>query len=195
MAKKKKPAARRRSVAKATKGRRRSTRGKSVQMASGSALIGLVAGAAIGNALKDNAAIAKLLPNPRTRYMVMGGAGLVLGTGLLGKGLPAALRPAFLGMGAAMVPAILPTLPLLGNGAPTTMGRISADQMAQLRGFVAKQRAVHEGRYHGGGSCDIDIFKNGMRGRDSVITGRSSIITGRRAVGVITGRRYGAGWR
>ena len=191
MAKKKKSAPRRRkSGGKVT--RRRSGSRRSVAMASGSGLLALIAGAAIGNAVKDNAAIAKLLPNPRTRYMVLGGAGLVVGSGLVGGKLPPVLKTAMLGMGAAMVPAILPTIPGLGTGT-STMGRLSADQMAQLRTFVEKQRALHEANAHGYGSCDIDILKGGMRGRLNVQTGapRAGVITGRRPYGVITGRKYG----
>lgn len=189
MAKRKKSAPRRRSIkaGKVTRRRRGSSR-KSVQMASATGLLALVAGAAVGNAIKDNAAIARFIPNPRTRYMILGGAGLVLGSGIVGK-MPAALRPALLGMGAAMVPAILPTIPGLGGGT-TTMGRLSSDQMAQLRGFVAKQRRAHELGYHGGRPCDIDIFKS-----DIGQHGRANVITGRRPVGVITGRKYAARYR
>jgi len=193
MAKRKKSAPRRRRAKGGKVTRRRGSR-KNVAMASGTGLLALVAGAAIGNAVKDNAALAKLLPNPRTRYLVLGGAGLAVGTGLIGGArIPSVLKTAMLGMGAAMVPAILPTIP--GMAPAASMGRLSADQMTQLRAFVAKQRALHESTVHAGGGCDIDIFKGGVNGRSNVITGRHNVITGRRAVGVITGaksKHYGS---
>lgn len=193
MAKRKKSAPRRRRTKGGKVTRRRSSR-KNVAMASGTGLLALVAGAAIGNAVKDNAALAKLLPNPRTRYLVLGGAGLAVGTGLIGGArIPSVLKTAMLGMGAAMVPAILPTIP--GMAPAASMGRLSADQMTQLRAFVAKQRALHESTVHAGGGCDIDILKGGMAGRGNVITGRYNVITGRRPVGVITGaksKHYGS---
>lgn len=147
-------------------------------------LLGLVGGAAIAWHYRDDARVVKVLKDPKTRYLVMAGAGLALGSGMVAKRLrmPEPLRFALLGAGVASavaaVPVVFPKL-LPAPRATNGMGRLTAEQMKRLQEYVAQQRGT--------------ALVNG--------TGRGAVITGRMASQpVITGTQYhmrqrAAAWR
>ena len=146
----------------------------------------LVLGAAVAWNYADDARLVKIVKDPKTRYLVMAGAGLALGSGMVGGKLkiPPAARFFLMGAGVAAgiktVQVVLPKLlPAPQTGRP--MGRLTEQQMSQLRDFVAKQRAAMNGR------------GNVMTGRlpgGPVMTGRNNVMTGRQHIA----RMYRSAW-
>lgn len=147
-------------------------------------LLAMAAGATLAWHYRDDARLVKVVKDPKTRYLAIGAAGLALGSGMVAKRLkmPEPLRFALLGAGVAgsvaAVPVLLPKLlPPPMQGAP--MGRLTESQLAELRQYVADQRAAMTGR------------GNVITGRHSrgtaLVNGRGNVITGRVPVDVITG--------
>lgn len=147
-------------------------------------LLAMAAGATLAWHYRDDARLVKVVKDPKTRYLAIGAAGLALGSGMVAKRLkmPEPLRFALLGAGVAgsvaAVPVLLPKLlPPPMQGAP--MGRLTESQLAELRQYVADQRAAMTGRGNViTGRLPVDVITGRHTRGTALVNGRGNVITG-----------------
>lgn len=182
----KKRATPRRGTKKTASKRRRSSTVTKAGIGKPLNLLAMAAGATLAWHYRDDARLVKVVKDPKTRYLAIGAAGLALGSGMVAKRLkmPEPLRFALLGAGVAgsvaavplLFPKLLPAPKMQGAQA---MGRLTEAQLAELRQYVADQRAGMMGRGNViTGRMPVDVITGYQRRGTALVNGRGNVITG-----------------